>query len=82
MSEEGFFPKIYRRFLERRNEVHGHDFEEVPIISTVPPTVAFKTKLRWWALDRRDRRKRIREERDRRLLEILQPPSRPPSPEN
>jgi hypothetical protein len=73
MSEEGFFPNIYRRFLERRNEGHGHDFEEVPIISEVPPTVTFKEKLRWWSFDRWKRRQKIRAERDRRLQEILHP---------
>lgn len=76
MSEEGFFPKIYRRFLEKRNEVQGHNFQEVPIVSTVPPTTTFKTKLRWWSFDRWERRRRIREERDRQLQEILQ--SQPP----
>lgn len=72
MSEEGFFPKIYRRFLDRRDEVPGHNFEEVPIVSEVPPIVTFKDKLQWWSLDRWKRLKKIRTERDRRLQEILQ----------
>ena len=71
MSDEGFFPKIYRRFLERRTQVQGHNFEEVPIISKVPPIVTFREKLRWWSFDRWKRMKQIREERDRRLQEIV-----------
>jgi len=72
MGDEGFFPKIYRRFLERRTQAQGHNFEEVPIICKVPPTVTFKEKLRWWSFDRWKRMKQIRKERDRRLQEIVQ----------
>lgn len=72
MNDEGFFPKIYRRFLDRRNEGQGHDFEEVPIVSEIPPIVTFREKLRWWSLDRWSRLRKIREERDRRLQDIVQ----------
>lgn len=77
MSDEGFFPTIYRRFLDRRNEVEGHDFEEVPIVSEVPPTITFREKLHWWSLDRWSRLRKIREERDRRLQDIVQLKSHP-----
>jgi hypothetical protein len=71
VSEEGRFPQIYQQFLQRRGQGQGFNFEEVPIVSEVPPAVRFPEKLRWWSLDRWKRMKRIRQERDRRLQEIL-----------
>ena len=77
MSDDGLFPKNYRDFLKRRNQVKGFNFEEVPIVSVVPPTVGFMEKLRWWSVDRWKRMKKIRAERDRRVQEIVQLQSPP-----
>lgn len=71
MGDDGLFPKNYSEFLKKRDKGQGHDFEEVPIVSVVPPTVHFGGKLRWWSLDRWRRRRKITEERDRRLQEII-----------
>lgn len=72
MSDDGLFPTNYREFLKKRDTVRGHNFEEIPAVSTVPPTVTFAEKLRWWSLDRWKRMKKIRRERDRRVEEIVQ----------
>lgn len=72
MSDEGLFPKNYRDFLRKRDKVKGFNFEEVPIVSVVPPMVSFVEKLRWWSMDRLKRMKKIRAERDRRIQEIVQ----------
>jgi hypothetical protein len=71
MSDDGLFPDNYSEFLKKRDTAKGHDFEEVPEVSAVPPTVTFIEKLRWWSLNRWKRMKKIREERDRRLQEII-----------
>jgi len=79
MSDDGLFPKTYSEFLRKRGEGRGHNFQELPLTSVVPPTVAFMEKLRWWSLDRWRRMRKIRKERDRRVQEIVQlkPPPNP-----
>jgi hypothetical protein len=71
MADQGLFPRSYSEFLKKRDQGQGFDFGETPIISVAPPTVEFMAQLRWWSLDRWRRRKRIAQERDRRLREIM-----------
>lgn len=71
MGDEGLFPRSYSEFLRRRDQGQGFDFGETQIVSAVPPMVRFGEQLRWWSLDRWRRRKKITEERDRRLQEIM-----------
>jgi hypothetical protein len=79
MADDGFLPKIYQRFLEARTRAKGYDFQHSPCASAVPPVVSFSSQLRWWTLDRWKRMKSIRDERDRRVQEILDIKRRPSS---
>lgn len=72
MSDEGLFLDKYVWFFKNRDKSTGPNFHEAPPRSVPPPIVQFDEKLRWWSLDRWKRLKKEREERDRRLQEILQ----------
>jgi hypothetical protein len=72
MTDNGLFPKNYEEFLKKRDHGQGPNFEEVPLLSVVPPVVSFREKLRWWSLDRWKRREAIRQARDQRLMDIVQ----------
>lgn len=72
MSENGLFPNNYAEFLKSRGKAKGYEFQHAPSGSVAPPTVTFSDKLRWWTIDRWRRMKKIREERDRRLQDIMQ----------
>lgn len=77
MSEHDLYESQYERYFKDREKVKGYDFQNAPAGSVPVPKVTFTEKLRWWTLDRWKRRKKIREERDRRVQEILavkQPP--------
>jgi hypothetical protein len=78
MATEGFLER-YRRFFRRRADAKGFEFHNPPPRSIPPPTVSFNQKLRWWSWDRWKRRTQIRQQRDRRLQDILEI-KRPPSP--
>ncbi len=72
MSDKGLYDHLYEKFFQSREKAKGYDFQEAPAGSVPPSTVAFSERLRWWTWDRWKRRKKIREERDRRLQEIIQ----------
>jgi len=70
-STKGIYDHLYRRFFECRDGKRGYDFQHAPGGSSPPPVVTFRDKLRWWTLDRWQRRKRILSERDRLQREIV-----------
>lgn len=72
MSDKGLYDHLYEKFFQSRDKAKGYDFQEAPTGSVPPQTVTFSERLRWWTWDRWKRRKKIREERDRRLQEIIQ----------
>ena len=79
MSDKGLYDHLYEKFFQSRDKAKGYDFQEATTGSVPPPTVAFSERLRWWTWDRWRRRKKIRDERDRRLEEIIRlkkPPQR------
>jgi hypothetical protein len=71
VSALGGFLDKYTKFFRHRNEAHGPEFHNPPPVNIPPPTVTFADRLRWWSWDRRERRRKIRQERDRRLQDIL-----------
>lgn len=71
MSDKGPYDNLYAEFFKNRDTHKGYDFQHAPTGSAAPPVVTFMHKLRWWSWDRWRRRKRVREERDRRLQEIV-----------
>lgn len=71
MNDDGLYEDQYKRYVESREKAKGYDFQHAPSGSVPVPKVTFAQKLRWWTLDRWKRRKKIREERDRRLQEIM-----------
>ena len=72
MSDKGLYDHLYEKFFQNRDKAKGYDFQEAPTGSVPPQTVTFSERLRWWTWDRWKRRKKIREERDLRLQEIIQ----------
>lgn len=70
-TSKGIYGHLYRRFFEGRERHQGYDFQHAPGGSAQPPVVTFREKLRWWTLDRWQRRKRILSERDRLQKEII-----------
>ncbi|WP_455377514.1 hypothetical protein [Petrachloros mirabilis] len=70
-ASKGIYDHLYRRFFENRERHQGYDFQHAPGGSAQPTVVTFSEKLRWWTLDRWQRRKRILSERDRLQKEIL-----------
>ncbi|MEW6543992.1 MAG: hypothetical protein AB1411_10325 [Nitrospirota bacterium] len=78
MSDDGLYPGVYKRFFERRDQAKGYDFQHAPQGSAEPPVVTFGEKLRWWTWDRWKRMKKIRAERDRCQMEIIQLSQRSP----
>ncbi len=79
-SNKGLYDHLYERFVRNRDNVKGYDFQHAPTGNLPPPVVTFSQKVRWWTLDRWKRRQRIRQERDRRLQEIIQIKRTPLSP--
>lgn len=71
-SGKGLYDHLYRRFFEQRDSHDGYSFQEAPGGSAPTATVSFSQKLRWWILNRGQRRKKILAERDRLQREILQ----------
>ena len=71
-SSKGIYDHLYRRFFENRERHQGYDFQHAPAGSASLPVVTFREKLRWWTLDRWQRRKQILTERDRLQREILE----------
>ena len=71
MSAHDLYEYQYERYFKDRDNMKGYDFQNAPTGSAPVPKVTFTQKLRWWTLDRWRRRKKIREERDRRIQDIL-----------
>lgn len=69
---KGIYDHLYRRFFEARVGKRGYDFQHAPSGAAQPPVVRFHEKLRWWTLDRWQRRKQILSERDRLQREIVE----------
>ncbi|MGE3152631.1 MAG: hypothetical protein AB7G48_05975 [Nitrospiraceae bacterium] len=78
-SNKGLYDHLYERFIKNRDNVKGYDFQQAPVGNLPPPVVTFSEKVRWWTLDRWKRRQRIRQDRDRRLQDIVQIRRKPPS---
>lgn len=71
-SGNGLYDYLYKRFFEQRDSHEGYPFQQAPGGSAPTRMVTFPDKLRWWAWDRRRRRKQILAERDRVQQDILQ----------
>jgi hypothetical protein len=67
----GPYDDLYERYVQKRETGKGYDFQHAPSGSVPPPAVTFRKRLRWWAWDRWRRMKTIRQERDRRVDEIV-----------
>ena len=72
MSDERLYLDRYARFFKERDQANGYEFHHAPAGNVPPPKVSFIDKLRWWTINRGERLKKIRQERDRRLLDIVQ----------
>jgi hypothetical protein len=72
MSDERLYLERYARFFKEREQAKGYEFHQGPAGSSPPPKVGFIDKLRWWTFNRGERLKKIRQERDRRVLDIVQ----------
>jgi hypothetical protein len=71
-SGNGLYDHLYQRFFEQRDTHEGYSFQQAPGGSAPPPTVSFGERLKWWTLNRWQRRKKILAERDRLQQDILQ----------
>ncbi|MBM4126668.1 MAG: hypothetical protein FJ247_04865 [Nitrospira sp.] len=71
-SGNGLYDYLYKRFFEQRDSHDGYSFQHAPGGSAPTRMVTFSEKLRWWAFDRRRRRKQILAERDQLQQVILQ----------
>jgi hypothetical protein len=71
MSDEGLYLERYARFFKERETAKGYEFHHAPADNVPPPKVRFIDKLRWWTVNRGERLKKIRQERDRRVLDIV-----------
>lgn len=71
-SGNGLYDHLYTRFFDQRDTHEGYSFQKPPGGSAPTPMVAFGEKLKWWTLNRWQRRKKIIAERDRLQQEILQ----------
>jgi hypothetical protein len=71
MSDERLYVDRYARFFKEREHAKGYEFQQAPAGNVPPPKVGFIDKLRWWTVNRGERLKKIRQERDRRVLDIV-----------
>lgn len=71
-SGNGLYDHLYQRFFEQRDTHEGYSFQQAPGGSAPPPVVTFGERLKWWTLNRWQRRKKILAERDRLQQDILQ----------
>ena len=69
-GESPYFDR-YRKFFAEREKAEGYEFHEATAENVPPPKVTFLERLRWWTLNRGERIKKIRAERDRRQQEIF-----------
>ena len=72
MSDNHLYLDKYRAFFAEREKAKGYEFHRAPTGNVPPPKVSFMDRLRWWTLNRGERMKKIRAERDHRLQEIVQ----------
>jgi hypothetical protein len=70
MSEDSYLRR-YAKWWKERIKAKGYDFHQDAPGNIPPPKVAPGGALRWWSLDRWKRLKKVRDERDRRLQDIL-----------
>ena len=80
-DEKGLFDHQYDRYFENRDQGEGYDFQQQTAGNVPPSTTTFAAKLRWWTWDRWRRRKRISQERDQRIQDIVNmpKPTNPPA---
>jgi hypothetical protein len=71
MSDERLYLARYAKFFKERENAEGYEFQHAPSGNTPPPKVGFMEKLRWWTINRGERLRKIRQERDRRVLDIV-----------
>jgi hypothetical protein len=72
MSSERLYLDRYAKFFKEREKAEGYEFQHAPSGNIPPPKVGFLEKLRWWTINRGERLKKIRQARDRRVLDIVQ----------
>ena len=72
MSGERLYLERYAKFFNEREQAKGYEFQHATAGNVPPPKVSFIDKLRWWTINRGERLKKIRKERDRRVLDIVQ----------
>lgn len=71
MAGESSYLDRYRKFFAERDKAKGYEFQNAPAGNVPPPKITFMDRLRWWTLNRGERIKKIRTERDRRQQEIF-----------
>lgn len=71
MNGDELYSDRYGKFLAEREKAAGYDFGHAPVGNVPPPTLKFRSPLRWWSLDRPRRIAALLRFRDRRLDEIL-----------
>lgn len=79
MTLKQLYQDIYQKFLEKKDQYQGYDFQESPVGSATPPSPTFAEKLKWWTLNRPSRLKKIRQVRDQRQQDIINIKSPPPA---
>ncbi len=71
MGEGHPYLSRYARFFRSRANATGYEFQHAPSGNVPPPKITFTERLRWWTVNRAQRMKKIRAERDRLQQEIL-----------
>ncbi len=79
MTLKQLYQDIYQKFLEKKDQYQGYDFQESPAGSATPPSPTFTEKLKPWTLNRPSRLKKIRQVRDQRQQDIINIKSPPPA---
>jgi hypothetical protein len=79
MTLKQLYQDIYQKFLEKKDQYQGYDFQESPAGSATPPSPTFAEKLKPWTLNRPSRLKKIRQARDQRQQDIINIKSPPPA---
>lgn len=81
MNLKQLYTDIYQKFLEKKDDHVGYDFQHSPVGSATPPAPAFTEKLKWWTLNRPSRLQAIRDTRDQQqqdIIDLQSPPSANP----
>ncbi len=79
MTLKRLYQDIYQKYLEKKDDHQGYDFQESPVGSATPPSPTFADTIKWWTLNRPSRLQKIRQDRDQRLQNIINIQSPPPA---